>query len=180
MSTSKVLKNSAPHQVKMREGSKDAQRKPMKAPVEKTQLEAPSQRKVKVLAEPVKAAKPVKVTPAAKAVKALKPVKPTVKPVKAPAPAAAAVPVPVAVVVPASIAKKPRAKAKALPQVQEKPTPVDSSPKPTVTAPPPVTRAPVPEHELWEADSPVMRRISLLRTRNAQLSEQVQRLKKPA
>lgn len=176
MSTSKVLKNSAPHQVKMREGSKDAQRKPMKAPVEKTQLEAPSQRKVKVLAEPVKAAKPVKVTPAAKAVKALKPVKPTVKPVKAPA----AVPAPVAVVVPASIAKKPRAKAKALPQVQEKPTPVDSSPKPTVTAPPPVTRAPVPEHELWEADSPVMRRISLLRTRNAQLSEQVQRLKKPA
>jgi hypothetical protein len=33
---------------------------------------------------------------------------------------------------------------------------------------------------LWESDSPVMRRISLLRSRNAQLSEQVQRLKKPA
>ena len=174
MSTGKVLKNSAPHQVKMREGSKDAQRKPVKAPAEKNQMEVPSQRKVKVLAEPVKVAKPVKVIPTTKAVKAQKAVKPTAKPVKAPVPA------PVAVVVPASIAKKPRAKVKAPPQVQEKPTPVDSSPKPTVTAPPPVARAAVPEHELWETDSPVMRRISLLRTRNAQLSEQVQRLKKPA
>ena len=166
MSTSKILKSSTPYPVKMREGSKDAQRKPVKVPVEKVQLEAPSQRKVKVLPEPVKAVKPVKITAPAKAVKAPKPL----KPIKAPASVAA--------VVPASIAKKPRTKAK--PKVQEKPAPVDSSPKPTVTAPEPVTRAPAPEHELWEADSPVMRRISLLRTRNAQLSEQVQRLKKPA
>ena len=48
-----------------------------------------------------------------------------------------------------------------------------------VTSPASVARVPIPEPELWEQDSPVMRRISLLRTRNAQLSEQVHRLKKP-
>lgn len=166
MSTGKVLKNSQPHQVKMREGSRDAQRKAVKAPLEKPAPEEPNQRKVKVLAEPVKTSKPAKAAPTVKAVKAAKPV----KSVKAA--------VPIAVVVPASIAKKPPTKAR--PKVQETPTPVDSSSKPTVTAPEPVTRAVLPEHELWEDDSPVMRRISLLRTRNAQLSEQVQRLKKPA
>lgn len=169
MSASKVLKNSKPHQVKMSEGSKDAQRKPLKAKTEPAPpVKESVQRKVKVKvqAEPVKPAKPVKAAPIAKAVKTIKPV----KSVKAPEP--------IAVVVPASIARKPRAKAR--PQVQESPASVDSSSKPTVTVPPPVTRAPVPEQELWESDSPVMRRISLLRTRNAQLSEQVQRLKKPA
>lgn len=185
MSNSKVLKSSTPHQVKLREGSKDAQRKATKAPVEKVDVPAPSQRKVKVLAEPVKAVKPVKVAtpakaaPAPKAVKVaavaktalpLKPVKSIQAPVQAPLPAA--------VVVPASIAKKSRTKVKA--NVQEKPAAVDSSPMPTVTAPAPVSRAPVPEEELWETDSPVMRRISILRSRNAQLSEQIHRLKKPA
>ena len=166
MSTSKVLKSRTPHQVKMPEGAKNAQRKTTKAPVEKSQVELPSTRKVKVQAAPVKASKSVKATPINQVTKAL----PRPKPVKAAEP--------VAVAVPASIAKKTRAKAKS--QAQEKPAVVDSSPKPTAPAPAPVTRATVPEHELWEADSPVMRRISQLRTRNAQLSEQVQRLKKPA
>lgn len=158
MSTSKVLKNAKPHQVQMREGSKDAQRKPLKAKTETAPVEKTTERKVKI--EPVK---PTKVS---------KPIK-VAKPVAAPPPP---------VIVPASIAKKPRVKSK--PATQDSPAPVDSIPKPTVTAPAPATapapRAPVPEHELWETDSAVMRRISLLRTRNAQLSEQVQRLKKPA
>lgn len=154
MSTSKVLKNAKPHQVQMREGSRDAQRKPVKAKTEPAPVEKVVERKLKV--EPPKVSKPVK------------PVK-TVKPVLPPPPV---------VTVPASIAKKPRTKTK--PKVQESPATVDSSPKPTVTAPVPVPRAPLPEPELWESDSPVMRRIQLLRTRNAQLSEQVQRLKKPA
>ena len=187
MSNSKILKSSTPHQVKLREGSKNAQRKPAKAPVEKVETPAPSLRKVKVLAEPVKAAKAVKLpTPAkvaapAKAVKVAavaktaQPLKP-VKSIRSPVPA----PLPASPVVPASIAKKSRSKAKAKVKVQEKPAAVDASSMPTVTAPPPVSRAPVPEQELWETDSPVMRRISVLRSRNAQLSEQVQRLKKPA
>lgn len=182
MSTKKILKSAKPHQVQMREGSKDAQRKPAKAKTEMAPIEAPAQRAVKVSAStstakaqvkvPVKT--PVKVatrTPVASAVKAS-----AKAPVKAARKSAKSVSTPV--VVPASIAKKSRA----TPQLkaQEAPVAVDSSSKPTVTVPSPVPRAPVPEHELWESDSPVMRRISLLRTRNAQLSEQVQRLKKPA
>lgn len=166
MSTSKILKNKQPHQVKVREGSKDAQRKAVKIPEEKPVAVPSIQRKVKAIAEPAKASKPVKTAPKTTAAKSRK----QVKPVNTIAPVAA--------VVPASIAKKVRSKAP--PKVQEKADAVDPSPKPTVTAPPSVARVVLPEHELWETDSPVMRRISLLRTRNAQLSEQVQRLKKPA
>lgn len=79
----------------------------------------------------------------------------------------------------AAPAKKKRASAAAKPQVQETPVAVDTSDVPMVTSPASVARVPIPEPELWEQDSPVMRRISLLRTRNAQLSEQVHRLKKP-
>ena len=153
MSTSKVLKSSKPHQVQMREGSKDAQRKPVKAKTESAPVPKTAERRIKLEpAKPVKASKPVKV-------------------------AKAVVPPPAPVVVPASIAKKTRPKAKL--KTQETPKPADSSPKPTVTAPPAALRAPVPEQELWENDSAVMRRISQLRARNTQLSEQVQRLKKP-
>lgn len=155
MSTGKVLKNSKPHQVQMRDGSRDAQRKPLKPKTEPAPADKGVERKLKL--EPARPGKPVK------------PVKVAVKPVVAPPPA---------VVVPASIAKKPRAKPRA--KVQESPAAVDATPKPTVTAPVPVPRAALPEPELWESDSPVMRRIQLLRNRNAQLSEQVQRLKKPA
>jgi hypothetical protein len=77
-------------------------------------------------------------------------------------------------------AKRKRTSQPSKPQVQETPAAVDTSDVPMVTSPASVARAPIPEPELWEKDSPVMRRISLLRTRNAQLSEQVHRLKKPA
>jgi long-chain acyl-CoA synthetase len=193
MSTSKVLKNSTPHQVKVREGSKDAQRQPVKAKTEAVSVPQAIQRKFKtevVKAKPqpvkVKSAAP-KPKPKSEAVKLkAEPAKKKSVPVKLPATrktsrsakVPAAVSVPAAVAVPPSIAKKTSAPAK--PKVQEKPSPVDTSSKPTVTVPPPVARASAPDHELWESDSPVMRRISLLRTRNAQLSEQVQRLKKPA
>ena len=191
MSSSKILKNSTPHQVKMREGSKDAQRKPVKAKTEPVPVPPSIQRKLKT--EAVKAKPdPVKVKTAApkskpesvklkteltkkkSATVKLPAASKATRPVKVPA----SVSVPASVAVPPSIAKKPSSPAK--PQVQEKPSPVDTSSKPTVTVPPPVARAPAPDHELWESDSPVMRRISLLRSRNAQLSEQVQRLKKPA
>ena len=76
-------------------------------------------------------------------------------------------------------AKRKRTSKPSKPQVQETPVAVDTSDVPMVTSPASVARVPIPEPELWEQDSPVMRRISLLRTRNAQLSEQVHRLKKP-
>lgn len=137
---SKILKNAKPHEVRMREGSPNAQRKAVKSKdsVEKTS-ERPASRSVKVRME----------TPA-----------------------------PADPIVPSSIAKKSRARIK--PAVQDSPARVDSSSKPTATVPLSVPRAPVPEHELWEQDSPVMRRISTLRARNAQLSEQIQRIKTPA
>jgi hypothetical protein len=80
-------------------------------------------------------------------------------------------------VVPQSIAaRKPRAKAKladqVLPPVVDSPVVTRKPAAPQVTAQPPLD-----EKDLWEKDSPVMRRMNLLRARNAQISEQIQRLK---
>jgi hypothetical protein len=192
MSTSQVLKNSRAHQVQVREGSKNAQSKAVKAKTvaPPDPVPAPSKVKVKIATAkpapakvaaaklaPVKSTAPVKVAKSTKVVKTaqLSPSPSTKAPKSAKALADAAL---VAAPVPSLIAKKRPAKAKAV--VQEKPPAADSSSKPTVTVPTPVVRAAPPEHELWESDSPVMQRISLLRARNAQLSEQVQRLKKPA
>jgi hypothetical protein len=188
MSTSQVLKNSRAHQVQVREGSKNAQSKAVKAKTVAPPDPVPAQSKVKIAttklapakvaaskSAPVKSSAPVKVTKSTKVVKTAQLSPSTKAPKSAKALPAAAL---VAAPVPSLIAKKRPAKAKAV--VQEKPTAADSSSKPTVTVPTPVVRAAPPEHELWESDSPVMQRISLLRARNAQLSEQVQRLKKPA
>lgn len=103
--------------------------------------------------------------------------------VQAPAPARRIRPVkmdlpePPSAVVPQSIAaRKPRLRAKLADQVL--PPAVDS---PVVTrkpaAPQVTAQAPLDEKDLWEKDSPVMRRMNLLRARNAQISEQIQRLK---
>ena len=80
-------------------------------------------------------------------------------------------------VVPQSIAaRKPRNKAKladqVLPPAVESPVVTRKPAAPQVTA-----QVPLDEKDLWEKDSPVMRRVNLLRARNAQISEQIQRLK---
>lgn len=80
-------------------------------------------------------------------------------------------------VVPQSIAaRKPRSRAKlvdqVLPPVVDSPVVTRKPAAPQVTAQPPLD-----EKDLWEKDSAVMRRMNLLRARNAQISEQIQRLK---
>ena len=74
---------------------------------------------------------------------------------------------------------KPRAKVRlktpiqvASPEVLQAPRPPDTP----AASPPPV----LDEAALWEQDSPVKNRLAQLRTRNALLGEQLQRLKSPS
>lgn len=74
---------------------------------------------------------------------------------------------------------KPRAKVR-LKTAEEAPSPkaekpVSPPPQEPVAPPPPV----LDEAQLWEQDSPVKTRLAKLRTRNALLGEQLQRLKSP-
>lgn len=76
-------------------------------------------------------------------------------------------------------AAKPRAKARLNPSPQEAIPQVLqalSAQKPPAAPPPPV----LDEAALWEQDSPVKNRLAQLRTRNALLGEQLQRLKSPS
>jgi hypothetical protein len=183
MSTSKgnpkVLKNKKPVAVETSQDARTAQRKraPSQAVVtpEKAAAKRPAQ--PKTTQSPVAAKTPAPVKSAAKTQTA--PLAKSTQPKKARSPAPE-------IHIPATIAKKAavppkkkRTKAPEAPPVQETAAAADASSEPKMTVPAAVTRAPIPEPELWEKDSPVMRRISQLRTRNAQLNEQVQRLKKP-
>lgn len=194
MSTAKVLKSNKQEAVQVSEGSNLALRKrskpqTAKVPPVKQQAEPKVKTPLAKATAPEKAASPAKATAPAKVAapaKAVAPKKAAVQAkVVAPTSASTAakktrkpvrVPEAVEQAMPAST-PKPRAKAPS--EIQESPAAVDASNKPSESVPDPVKRAPIPETELWEKDSPVMRRISLLRTRNAQLSEQVHKLKKP-
>jgi hypothetical protein len=165
MSTGHVLKNNKAHHVQLPEGSSHAQ---SKAPMDKTQAvptETPVQRALQISQlETASETSPVPVRRAmamkmrkkrkglqtSKAIRIAKTLEAHERAVKTPADA------------------------------QEEAPSADSSVNPTVTMPMSVSRAEGPEHELWDPDSPVMQRISLLRAHHVQLSEQVQRLKKPA
>lgn len=195
MSTTKVLKNKKPATVEITEGTRTAQRKrtpaqaavdpakaPAKGPIKVRSKQARGAEKTTALPSPSLTGKSASVTKPAPAAKPGPAAKPVPAP-KSPRPKTARAPAPA---IPASIAKsadpaakKKRTKASITAPVQESPAAVDASAESTVTTPPNLPRAPIPEPELWEKDSPVMRRISLLRTRNAQLNEQVLRLKKP-
>jgi hypothetical protein len=76
-------------------------------------------------------------------------------------------------------AAKPRAKARLNPSHEVASPPVREAlptPKTPAAPPPPV----LDEAALWEKDSPVKNRLAQLRTRNALLGEQLQRLKSPS
>lgn len=96
--------------------------------------------------------------------------------VRAPRAAAAAAEKPAAA---APAPRKPRAKARLGGQVSETRADVSviSTPAAIVR---PAPREPLPEHDLWAADSPVLHQLGKLRARNAQLAEQIQRLQQPA
>lgn len=187
MSTSKALKSAKKTLVQSGENTGTAQRKRIKPPAPVTPPPAaispivppaaPAKRQPKAApAQSAGAKKAVAVSkpsPGGQSVTQTKPSQP--KRTRAETPV---IPAAIAKVV-ASPAKKKRVKAPSAVQVQETPAAADASQEPMATNLASVARAPIPEPELWEKDSPVMRRISVLRTRNAQLSEQVHRLKKP-
>lgn len=103
------------------------------------------------------------------------PVAPVKRMVRAPAAAVAAPEKSPAV--PAT-ARKPRSKARLAGQVSAADADVSTisaSVAPVRAAP----REPLPEHDLWATDSPVLHQLEQLRARNAQLSEQIQRLLQP-
>ena len=140
MKKNTVIRNEAPHSVKVQEGSNVAERKVKKAAAVK-EPEVKPEAIVMVKASP-------EVTPV--------PVKTPKRP-----------------------PNKPHAKVRLKPQAQAAATPVATSPPPSSQLAPPVTPTPLDEAVLWEQDSPVKSRLAQLRTRNALLDEQIQRLKTP-
>jgi hypothetical protein len=177
MSTTPVLKNKKTSAVEVSDDSRTAQRKRAKPQAPAETPAAPAKRAAKTTTAKPRRESPAQAVPMPAPTEASpSPAKPArTKRVRAQATAAAA---PVAK--PKSTpAKKKRVPSPPTPLIQESPVAADASTEPIVAAPSVVVRAPIPEPELWEKDSPVMRRISQLRTRNAQLSAQVLRLKKP-
>lgn len=149
---STLIRSDKPHAVNMPAGSNVAQRKaPAKASAPDQPTEAPPNVQ--------------KVTPA----KA-----PKVQPITVPAPAAKTVRAK------ATLTRQVEAptktpKPKAAPAKAPKPTPKARSTPTKNSAKAP---APAPTEPIWEQDNPIKARIEQLRTRNAQLAEQLQRLEK--
>ena len=169
MKKNTLIRNDSPHAVKMNEGSNVAERKVKKVVAVKEDEPKPS---VKSMVKPTPEITPVPVkAPKRSAVKPRPSVRLKTAPPAPPAPPAPA-PLPIQAV-------KPR------PSVRLKPAP----PAPPAPAPLPIqavkplaaiTAAPIlDEAALWEQDNPVKSRLAQLRTRNALLDEQLQRLKTP-
>jgi hypothetical protein len=146
---STLIRNDKPHAVKMAEGTHIAQRKSAKkasAPEEPT---APTPNTVKITPATRAKSKPVAV-PA-----------PTAKPVRSKASLREATPPPAP-----SRPNKPSKAAKPRP-----------APQAAAKGKTPRAAAPAPASEpVWEQDNPIKGRIEKLKTRNAQLAEQLQRL----
>lgn len=150
MKKSTLIRSDKPHAVNMPAGSNVAQRKaPPKASAPEQPAEAPPNIQKVV---PSKTPKIQRITAPAPAAKTIRAKASLSRPEEAPAkpPKAKATPVKVA---------KAAAKARSTP------------PKKSVKAP-----APAPTEPIWEQDNPIKARIEQLRTRNAQLAEQLQRL----
>ena len=150
MKKSSLIRSDKAHAVNMPAGSNVAQRKaPPKASAPEQPAEVPPNIQKVVTAKAPKVQRITAPTPAAKTVRAKASLsRPEEAPVKTP-------------------------KAKAAPAKAAKPTPKarSTAPKKSFKAP-----APAPAEPIWEQDNPIKARIEQLRTRNAQLAEQLQRL----
>lgn len=152
-----ILRNEAPHAVKMPEGSKVAARKVKK---ETASVQVPDE--VPAPAVTRKSVSPkVKATPDKPA-----PVKVAAKPkakakVPAPAPASA------------------RAKARAKPKAPDNIATAQAVASIAAVPAPRILPTPIDEAAIWEKDNPVKNRMSQLKARNALLEEQLQRLQSP-
>ena len=152
-----ILRNDAPHAVKMPEGSKVAARK-----VKKEAASVPV---------------PVEVPPPPVAQKSVSPKVKTTKDKPAPAKVAAKprTKTKAKAPAPARARAKPRAKPKAPDTIAPAQGVASIAP---VTAPR-VLPMPIDEAAIWEKDSPIKTRMSQIKARNALLEEQLQRLQSP-
>jgi hypothetical protein len=147
---STLIRSDKPHAVKMTAGSKVAQRKgPAKA--KEPDPPAPLQANIQKVA-PTKAPKVQRTASPTSVAKTIRAKASLSRPEEAPAKT------PKAKATPAKVAK-------AAPKARSTPA------KKSVKAP-----APAPAEPIWEQDNPIKARIEQLRTRNAQLAEQLQRL----
>lgn len=162
MKKSTLIRSDKPHAVNMPAGSNVAQRKgPPKASAPEQPSEPPPN--IQKVA-PIKASKAQRTAapgPAAKTVRAKSTLtnqsEAPAKPTKAKA------------------APAKTTKPKAVPAKTAKPKPKARSTSPKTSTP---VQAPAPTEPVWEQDNPTKVRIEQLRARNAQLSEQLQRLDK--
>ena len=150
MKKSTLIRSDKPHAVNMPAGSNVAQRKaPPKASAPEQPAEVPPNIQKVV---PTKTPKVQRITTPAPAAKTIRAKASLSRPEEAPAKT------PKAKATPAKVAK-------AAPKARSTPA------KKSVKAP-----APAPAEPIWEQDNPIKARIEQLRTRNAQLAEQLQRL----
>lgn len=154
MKKSTLIRSDKPHAVNMPAGSNVAQRKgPPKVSDPDQSTEAPPNIQKAATTKAPKVQRVTAPTPAAKTVR-------TKATLSRPAD------------VPAKTTK-PKAPLKGTPTKA-----VKSTPKARSTAPKTSAKAAAPAEPVWEQDNPVKARIEQLRTRNAQLAEQLQRLQK--
>lgn len=153
MKKSTLIRNDKPHAVKMADGANVAQRKSVKKASAPEEPIEPTPNTVKVTPPKVAKPKPVLV-PAA-----------TAKPVRSKASLREAEPPP-----PPPPPAKP-----SKPSTPAKPRPAPQA-RGKTRIPRAAATAPAAE-PVWEQDNPIKGRIEKLKTRNAQLAEQIQRLK---
>ena len=150
MKKSTLIRSDKPHAVNMPAGSNVAQRKaPPKASAPEQAAEAPPNIQKVV---PTKTPKVQRITTPAPAAKTTRAKASLSSPEEAPA-------------------KTPKAKATPAKMAKAAPKARSTPLKKGVQAP-----APAPKEPIWEQDNPIKARIEQLRTRNAQLAEQLQRL----
>lgn len=152
MKKSTLIRSDKPHAVNMPAGSNVAQRKgPPKASEPDTPSEAPPNIQKVV---PTKTPKTERITPPTPAAKTVRAKAALSRPVEAPV-------------------KTTKPKTAAAKAAKPKPKPRNTAPKRSAQ---PQAQAPAPIGPIWEQDNPIKTRIEQLRTRNAQLAEQLQRL----
>lgn len=186
MKKTTLVRSDKPHAVKMAEGTNVAQRKSAKKTSGPEAPSAPPDNIQKIAPEPVAATEPAVVTAVVPAM-LLKPVRAKTKltPARTPStPSAPSAPNSVSPTAKTKAAAKPKpplksaapAKPKAAtkPAAKARPSAAPKlAPKP---APQPAPKPAPPPEPVWEQDNPIKKRIEQLKTRNAQLAEQLQRL----
>lgn len=171
MKKTTLVRSDKPHAVKMAEGTNVAQRKSAKKTSGPEAPSAPPDNIQKIAPEPVAATEPAVVTAVVPAM-LLKPVRAKTKLTPARTPSTPSAPNSVSPTAKTKAAAKPKAATKTAAKARPSAAP-KLAPKP---APQPAPKPAPPPEPVWEQDNPIKKRIEQLKTRNAQLAEQLQRL----